>query len=267
MPTKLDKSAIIINQSFSEIKNQTNHQQERFSLSKKIINFLWPKYCLGCDKVGNWLCANCLAAIKIQPRACWFCGQKNETGKICPWCRYQEGEHGHQWLVDYLLSAGHYQEPALKSLILAIKYAGLKDGANILGPWLGQYLKNAWSADWLTNNNQWPIITCIPTTKRKLRQRSYNQAKIIAQAVADYFQEPLIDGLIITKKGQGQTGRLVSQRWQKIKKFQWQGPDISGQNIIVIDDVVTTGATINEAARALKAAGAKKVLAASLAKG
>jgi competence protein ComFC len=226
----------------------------------KLIDFFFPVYCLNCQKPGQWLCFKCASKIKISKNACFICNKFEKTGKICPFCRYKQGELAKPCLFDSFIYISSYQEKSLKKLIIALKYSGVKEIANILAKILNQKIKETWP-------KQKNILIPIPIQKNRKKIRGYNQTELIAQALVKNNNYLKIDNnLIIEKKGMHQTGRRIKDRFKKQNQLIWLGSSLSNKNIIIIDDVVTTGATLNSAALALKRAGAKNIKAATILK-
>lgn len=168
-----------------------------------------------------------------------------------------------QWLCDDCLSSideYSYLNPLLKKAIHTFKYNFVKDLAKPLGKLLIRKLGGAASPD---------LIIPVPLHKRKLRWRGFNQAELLAQEVAAYYNLPLLNNVLIkTKRTKPQVELTEEQRKENIKGvFQCSRPElIKNKKILLIDDVATTGSTLSECARVLKEAGAKEVRKLFLAK-
>ena len=112
------------------------------------------------------------------------------------------------------------------------------------------------------------FIIPVPLHKSRLREREFNQAEILSQEVGKEFNKMILtDALIRSKPTKTQTELAIGERRQNVEKsFRVSRPEIiRDANLLLIDDVLTTGATSNEAARSLKEAGAKIVLLLTLA--
>ena len=108
------------------------------------------------------------------------------------------------------------------------------------------------------------VIVPIPLHPRRRRNRGFNQAKLLAESVAKNFNLPVFENLIRIKNNDPQMKiKGFEARIKNINGcFKIQNPEfIAGKNIILIDDVFTSGATMNEAVKILKSAGAKKTIA------
>lgn len=221
-----------------------------------ILDILFPAICLNCQKTledkNRLICQPCLSLIKF-----------NNT-LFCPVCRARLAENKKICHYDspYLLAAaGNYDDPVLQNLIHCFKYKYFKNLAPILAEVLIKYLDNL-SLSMV--KSQKSVVVPIPLHSRRERQRGFNQAKLIAEIVAQYFALPLIDGLKRIKNNKPQVG--LKDNEAKIKNindcFKIKNPElIQGKNIILIDDVFTSGATMNEAVKILKQNGAKRIIA------
>ncbi len=226
--------------------------------TNKLIDFFFPKYCLNCHALNSWLCPTCFKKINLSQATCFICGKIKTRGEICPLCLYHQGEKEKIWLIKSLIWVGDYKNKILKNLIMALKYGGVKEIADILGSLLNQSLENTWP-------KQKAILVPIPISKPRKRQRGYNQAELIAQAIVNNNTNLTIkDNLKISRVGKKQTGRKIKNRWSNLNQFTWTGQTLINKSIIIIDDVVTTGATLNSAALALKKAKAKNIKAATI---
>lgn len=104
-------------------------------------------------------------------------------------------------------------------------------------------------------------ITFIPMTRSKKSVRGYNQGEEIGRKISELREIPLLDLLEKTREGKDQIGLTSRERFKNVKGSFEVNLDCQGKNILLVDDVLTTGATLMEASRVLKAAGANKVTA------
>jgi ComF family protein len=229
-----------------------------------IIDLLFPKFCLGCGYVGVYLCSSCSKKLEpIKQDVCLYCKKASPFGLTHSNCIKTPN-------VDGLLTIYHYT-PILKKIIKNIKYRLAIDvwkdfyktiSPEIIGK-LSFYKKL--SMDF--------TIQPIPLSKIKYNERGFNQAKIISIYFQKFLNFPIIDSLIRKKEklAQAQTknkrGRHLNVRDAFAIQPERRGLIYQTPNIILIDDVVTSGSTVKEAAKVLKKAGAKKVYALALAKG
>ncbi|HIF07723.1 MAG TPA: ComF family protein [Gemmatimonadetes bacterium] len=114
------------------------------------------------------------------------------------------------------------------------------------------------------------IIVPMPTTRRRARARGYNQARLLAEAVAGCVHMPLIDALERRQRGSTQVGLHPAERRANVKHAFTVRADarakLTGARVLLVDDVLTTGSTAMEAARPLIQAGAKQVFLSTFAR-
>ena len=163
----------------------------------------------------------------------------------------------------YLLGAAvNYNEAAIRQMIWQLKYRGRTGIAFLLARLLRDYLQK------LNLNLKNYLIVPVPLSKERLRERGYNQAALIAKIVAEDLKMEFAENILTRiRHASPQVG---AKDWTERKKnvagcFVCPKP-IKGQNILLVDDVSTSGATLNEAAKTLKAAGAKKIIGLVVAK-
>ena len=240
-------------------------------MSKKrkiILDIIFPQFCLNCDKEGELVCEDCLSLIEIMDFIyCPLCQkpQRMFKGGVC-------GNHPPRFL-DGLYFAASYQDKLVKKMITQFKY---EPYLKTLAPFLASLIithfvktKNTKiftdgenPVRGLASNGENPIFIPVPLTNRKKRKRGYNQAELLSQILAGYFQRPLLtDTLIKIKKTPSQVGLSLRERIKNVRgAFVVQDPFlIAGKKIFLVDDVFTTGSTMEECALTLKAAGAKSV--------
>lgn len=215
------------------------------------LDLLFPVECLGCSQESTWLCPDCFKKLKF--------GNGNQaTNLTVPF-------------LDRVFIAGDYDDPLLADLIKKLKYNFLTALSEPLGRflilfWQGQIALN--SGENLKNNWREARIIPIPLSKARRRSRGFNQAELLARQLSNFFSYPLDLNLKRLKHSRPQASLNEAERATNIlNSFGWTGGDLNGQTIILLDDVVTTGATLNEAARVLRAAGAARIYGLVLAKG
>jgi competence protein ComFC len=236
-------------------------------LLKGLKDLIYPNCCLVCkNKISSTnqrqlICTNCWDKIEQNlPPFCASCGRHLTPEAIeknaCPSCFRVN------FYFDRAFSPCTYTG-VVKKLIHEFKYSG-KD---YLGKPLGKLMHT------FIRNYQLPIthldfLVPIPLHKSRQREREFNQAEILSQEIAQQFNKQVLTDLLIrVKPTKTQTELTFQERCQNVEKsFSVTKPElIKDTNLLLIDDVLTTGATSNEAARCLKEAGAKKVLLLTLA--
>jgi len=207
------------------------------------------------------VCLNCWSKIKKNlPPFCRRCGRNIGNTyilkNICAKC--QRTDFG----FDRALSPCVY-EGVIKELIYQFKY-GARD---YLGKTLSRLLVD-FIRDYNLELEPFNLIMPVPLHKRKLREREFNQAQILSEALASKLDmEVSTNELIRIRDTATQTDLTDKERWNNLKGsfMVTDKGKTAGKNILLIDDVLTTGATCSEAARALKKAGAGVVFVLTLA--
>lgn len=241
-------------------------QDHACQLRDFVFDLIFPKECVGCGQEGGWLCADCFKKLEFSPEQyCFSCKINNNSGEFCFNCR-------HVYYLDGVIIAGNYDNKNLNKLIKMFKYHFIKDISAILGNYLTNFLQsyfnNAANQKSKIMNHK-SIIIPVPLHRRRRHWRGFNQAEEIAKVVAQNWQRKINSkDLVRTKHKKAQAKLNEEQRLKNIKDcFVWQGDNLAGTNVILIDDVATTGATLNECAKILKKNGASQVWGLVVAKG
>lgn len=236
-------------------------------LIQGLTEIVYPKTCLSCKKKLSieakdiFVCPQCWVKIKKNlPPFCISCGrqlQKRWLSKnICPACQ-KKNLH-----FDRAFSPCAY-DGVIKELIHKFKYGG-KDR-------LGRHLSRLMTEFIKEYDLPMDFIDCIipiPLHKTRLREREFNQAQILSRSVAEEFKKDvLVDAVERYRHTKTQTDLEIHERADNVKdSFRvTDSGAVKGKNVLLIDDVLTTGATSSEVASALKKAGANIVFVLTLA--
>ena len=200
------------------------------------------------------ICGKCRDALRLQMlHVCKICGLPLRTPlEICQDCRRN------MYYFDAGRSLGVYGGH-LKHAINRMKYYGQRWLSRPLGLLLGEIAQSFFDSD---------IVVPVPLESRSKKVRGYNQARDLAVGVACKICLPLTDILVRKAPREHQARLDRSGRWQNLRGTMETRDSriIRGARVLVVDDVITTGATLDEAARALKLAGATKVVCVTLAR-
>jgi len=231
----------------------------------KIFNFfldiLLPKKCINCGKTGEFICFECKLLIKEIDLSCPICKKLSLTGETHSQCKRKESLNG-------LISIFEY-EGTIKKAIHLLKFKGLQSIASDLIFLAGEKIyENPYQYGLFAKFLFRPetIITFVPMRKKREKQRGYNQAKIIAERLAKLSKKetrPLLEKSQPTKP---QTELNGKERIENIKNSFYFSGNYIPEKVVLIDDVVTTGSTLNECTKTLKKAGVREVWGFSLAK-
>lgn len=227
-----------------------------------LLDFLFPKKCIGCRKIGSYFCDNCIQDIKQTELVCPFCEKLALGGAVHPVCKRKFG-------LDGLWSLGVYQAP-LKNAIQKIKYKWIIELAETLinitleywarfQPFLLGQIKKDQGKNW--------VVIPVPLHKHRQNWRGFNQAALLGKLLADKIGLEFREDLKRIKNTKPQFKLKAWQRKGNIKgAFSLTKPYTLNPNILLIDDVWTTGSTLKECCYILKRGGAKNVWALTIAR-
>jgi ComF family protein len=220
------------------------HNKYNMGLLEKIIAKLAPYQCLGCGLTGNILCDGCLQLFSDLVDRCGKCRQTSLANLTCRSCQQNFPLVRAVAVTDY--------EGVAKDLVWQLKFGGVRSAAKLMAscmePLLGALARPE------------SIIVPVPTAAARVRQRGYDQAKLLAHELAEKSNVPYAEVLMRLGHTQ-QVGAERSLRLQQLKGAFRVTKNVRGTHIILIDDITTTGATLGSAAKILIEAGATSVQA------
>jgi len=218
-----------------------------------VLDLIFPPRCPGCGRLGELFCDACRSQVEpITGPVCPRCGRPTERAELCNSCR-QSASH-----LDRIVSAVVFAGP-IRAAIHELKY---NNGRALAAP-LAAYLVDAWQGADMTAD----CIVPVPLHARRQAERGYNQSALLARALSRSVGVPLDEKLVIRHKATQQQALLnAAQRRENVRDaFACRGP-ANGRQIVLVDDVCTTGSTLEACAAALRAAGAAHVSALTLAR-
>lgn len=203
----------------------------------------------------------------LYPTRCAFCHKLSpRREKVCRSCLgrlpYTSGAAQKQRFpfIDECVSPLYYEED-VRSSLLRYKFHGLTAYAQIYGEFLSKCIdENQISCD---------IITWIPLSRRRLRQRGYDQARLLAEEVAEKLGLACVPLLRKCRDNPAQSGTGGAEKRRANVSGVYAPVNeavFRGKSVLLVDDIVTTGATLSEGARVLLTAGAARVYAAAVAR-
>jgi len=231
------------------------------SLLKAFLDLVLPPVCYVCGRAcsGKYgLCEVCLSKIKyIAPPRCPKCGRHLASNHLCHECLSRNPSVEKSW------SCCHY-EGMIKECVHLFKYKGYVGLVDIFRDVMINFIRKN------ELQKEIDLIVPVPVYPTKKRERTYNHAEVLAASVSKKLAIPVdINNL---KKISWTRSQSELDRKKRLKnvKGTFLAVDklvFSGRNILLVDDVYTTGATVNECAKALLSTNAKKVISLTLARG
>jgi competence protein ComFC len=238
----------------SSMRGLTRLQQYGWLGWTRFIDLLFPPRCGGCQKAGSLWCETCRAAVQlIAPPWCEKCGEPFVTDRLCANCR------AHPLVIEKIRSVALF-DGVLRQAIHRFKYERLAGMAEPFGDLLADY----WCAEQLTAD--WLIP--VPLHSSRERDRGYNQSELLARRLARRINVPVSSrGLRRTRATAVQMTLNAAQRRENVAgAFECVEPRVRGARVVIIDDVGTTGATLDACAQAVLKAGAASVMGLTLAR-
>ncbi len=232
----------------------------------RLLDLVYPRACAVCGsgvrERGRHLCWDCRSDVSlIQFPFCSWCGDpvhgQVDASYVCSWCRR------HPPAFDCARSAAHYEGP-LQECVKAFKYGRSTHLLSELGAILAGCVEVHYSAEIID------AVTCVPLHRRRRRERTFNQSSLLARYVARHMNLPVTDaGLYRARHTETQALLNAAARRRNVEGAFAVKPSgwVAGRSLLVIDDIMTTGATVDAVAGALKRAGAHRVWVATVGRG
>lgn len=244
-----------------------------YTIKTFLLDLVFPRFCLGCKKElmvkdVSFICSGCFEKIALNSGVrCHVCGLRNGKG-VCRRCRKKTPLKG-------LFAACGYHDPVVKEMIHNFKYQSVESLKKPLAELIITYITKELLTDKLINS----VLVPIPLTLRRKINRGFNQSELLALEISKCLNLPMAN--ILKRKKHNKPQAEISD-WQKRKenisgvfeilrsptsKFTRSRTSGGIKKVILIDDVSTSGATLEEAAHVLKQAGVKEVYGLVVAKG
>ena len=235
------------------------------------LNFIFPKRCVNCRSFGAYICVGCFSYVSFnETGTCIVCQRPALGGLTHPVCKTR-------YTPDGVFSSLVYKG-VVKKLVYKFKYnPHLTDLKTVLIDLF--YEGVIQKEDFFKSLNSSSALVPIPLHKSRSRKRGYNQSQILAQGLGRRLDIPVFEYLERVKNTKTQVGLKKEEREENIKNAFRINPSASLKvgnkelriknfpRVFLVDDVVTSGATLKEAAKVLKRAGVKKVYGLTLAHG
>ncbi|MCX6002987.1 MAG: ComF family protein [Chloroflexi bacterium] len=219
------------------------------------LNLLFPRFCVGCGREGDFICSPRQASlVRIESPACPKCGKPQKNGMLCSSCVAWQAE------IDGMRSPFRF-EGVIRQAIHEFKYRNLHAIALKLAQLLSNYLvENPISCD---------VLIPVPLHNKRLRELGHNQSGLLAK------ESSRLTGLKVNKNclmgsrhnlPQARAGSVEERRQNVMGIFSCRNDGLRDKKVLLIDDVATSGATLNACASALKAVGVPSVWGLTLAR-
>lgn len=204
--------------------------------------------------MGVWLCDSCRAGLKpVLPPVCPLCGRPTDRPQICSHCRLAPLQ------IDGIRSVLYF-DGALRTAIHALKYRNARHLADPLGEMMGSY--------WQAHHIPADVIVPVPLHPSRERARGYNQSTLLAYKLGEITGLPVRENLLARIRATAPQVELGAEaRRENVRGAFYCAPvSATGLHVLLVDDVCTTGSTLEACSQALRAGGARSVWALTLAR-
>lgn len=213
-------------------------------------DFMWPRRCSGCGFRGVWLCDECAERHPVwQPPWCARCGVPEEFSCHC---------HELSGAIAAARAAGRHIDWLQRGVQL-FKFRDEMTRAELFGPMIARAIADLPAPD---------LIVAVPLHPKRVQERGYNQAELLAERLSSDIGVPFLEEGVFVRSlnTPHQTGRSGIERRRNLAgAFEVRNSTaVAGRSVLLIDDVVTSGATVSTCASVLRGAGAARVTVASV---
>ncbi|MFH0847644.1 MAG: ComF family protein [Chloroflexota bacterium] len=217
-------------------------------LREKALDLLFPCRCVGCGKEGDFICPDCQKLLRpVETPFCPICGKPQNSDGICASCRELKLE------IDGIRSVFRFEGVA-REAVHQLKYNQVRALAPRIGEFMTTYLRG--------NHLPGEVLVPVPLHAARLRERGYNQSALLAGAIGWGINLPVNETSLRRNANAPPQARTksVSLRYLNVAGAFVSGDAcLRGRGVILVDDVATSGATLNECARVLKSSGVTSV--------
>jgi competence protein ComFC len=234
-------------------------KQNLKTLGRFIFDLVFPITCMNCGREKTFLCERCLYKLEgLKNQLCLVCQKPAPYGRTHEKCVSRN-------TVDGSISALNYKNYEVKQIIATFKYKFIQ----ILSDSLVSRLVKELNQQGLIDHFQKFTLVPVPLHKRRFRWRGFNQSELLTDSLAKVLHINVNKDLIHrVKHAKPQTKLTREERKTNLAQtFAIKNPPRPGGKFIIVDDVVTTGSTVNEIAKILKRSGASETWAITVAHG
>lgn len=217
-------------------------------LKGMVLDFIFPQRCVGCGREGNFICSSCRRSLpRVMSPLCPRCGKPQSSGMLCSTCVGWQAE------IDGIRSPFRF-DGVMRQAIHQLKYKNLRALAGTLSGFLSDYLA--------TDPIPGEVLVPVPLHTKRLRERGYNQSILLARETGKLTGLLVVDDCLIRERHalpQARTSNVKERRDNVVGAFACCDRRLQGKQVLLIDDVSTSGATLDACATTLKKAGASSV--------
>ncbi len=220
---------------------------------------VFPIFCLGCEREGQWVCANCASGIEMSGVFfCPVCHSAQPGGRCCVGCASQS------YLASHVAITPYKEHGLIGKMIHALKYQYVEGVIDSLEPVLRVFIEE--HTDIFDDVD---ALVPVPLHTRRFAERGFNQAELLARCIGKVCNKPVVYWVERTRYTPHQA---LLARLERIKNVAdaftvTKEVSVSGKNVLLIDDVFTTGSTLQECAKAVREGGVGEVSGFSLGRG
>lgn len=224
-------------------------------LKDQAIEALFPSVCTGCGKEGSFFCPNCVRKLPhLRGPVCSVCGRPSVSAGICLECR------GAPTIVDSIRAPFRF-EGTIRSAVHQLKYKDIRALAPPLAGFLYTYIRE--------NGLQADVLVPVPLYSTRLKERGYNQSELLATRLGKLTGWTVVTDALERVRDSAPQAKAASARERRRNvegAFACRNQALQGRAVLLVDDVCTTGATLNACAQALKQLPVSSVAAITIAR-
>jgi len=217
-------------------------------LKRIALDLLFPQWCVGCGRQGDYICRSCRQSLlPITPPVCPRCGRPQPISGLCPGCASRPAE------IDGIRSPFIF-DGVMRQAIHELKYRNLRALAAPLAGLLHDYL--------IDNPVPGEVLVPVPLHRRRWRERGYNQSGLLSRELGRLTGLLVVDDCLVRQKQappQARTASVSERQSNVVGAFACCDGRLRDKQVLLLDDVATSGATLDACAGALKSAGAASV--------
>ena len=212
------------------------------------LDLLFPQWCVGCGREGVFLCDSCRRLLpRITPPLCPRCGKPQASGLLCSRCISWQAK------IDGIRSPFRF-DGVIRQSIHQFKYRNIRALTKPLAELLRDYLAD--------NSVPGEVLVPAPLHQKRLRERGYNQSRLLAEELGKLVNLAVVDDHLVRQRHALPQARTttVDERYSNVAgSFTCRDHSLKGKQVLLVDDVSTSGATLDACAAAVKEAGVTSV--------